>query len=90
MGDFNTPLIPMDTSSGEKVNKETQASNDTLDQTDVTDIRHSIQKQQNTLSSQVHVEHSPGQITSWVTNQALVNLVRKLKLYQTSFLTTAL
>ena len=80
----------MDTSSGEKVNKETQASNDTLDQTDVTDIRHSIQKQQNTLSSQVHVEHSPGQITSWVTNQALVNLVRKLKLYQTSFLTTAL
>ena len=28
----------MDTSFGEKVNKETQASNDTLDQTDVTDI----------------------------------------------------
>ena len=80
----------MDTSFGEKVNKETQASNDTLDQRDVTDIRHSIQKQQNTLSSQVRVEHSPGQITSWVTNQALVNLVRKLKLYQTSFLTTAL
>ena len=30
------------------------------------------------------MEHSPGQITSWVTNQALVNL-SKLKSYQASF-----
>ena len=38
-----------------------------------------------TLSSQVCMEHSPGLITSWVTNQASVNL-RKLKSYQASFL----
>ena len=37
-------------------------------------IGHSIQKQQNTLSSEVLMEHSPGEIISWVTNQALVNL----------------
>ena len=32
---------------------------------------HSIQMQKNTPSSQVHMEHSPGYATSWVTNQNL-------------------
>ena len=36
--DFNTLLIPMDRSSRQKINKETQALNDTLDQTDLIDI----------------------------------------------------
>ena len=70
VGDFNTPLTPMDRSSKQKINKETQALNDTTDQTDLIFIEHSTQKSQNTLSSQVHTEHSPGEITSWVTNQA--------------------
>ena len=35
---------------------------------------HSIPSQKNTPSSQVHMEHSPGQTTSWVTNQTSVNL----------------
>ena len=52
-------------------------------------IGHSIQKQQITLLSQVHTEHPPVQIKSWVTNEALVNL-RKLKSYQASSLTTML
>ena len=38
MGDFNTPFTPMDRSFREKINKETQALNDTLDQMDLTDI----------------------------------------------------
>ena len=38
MGDFNTPLSSMDRSSRQKINKETQALNDTLDQMDLTDI----------------------------------------------------
>ena len=45
--------------------------------------------QKNTSSSQVNMEHSPGYITSWVTNQIPINL-RKLKLYQASYLTTIL
>ena len=45
---------------------------------------HSIQMQKNTPSSQVHMEHSPGQTTSWVTNQTSVNL-RKLKLLSSIF-----
>ena len=38
VGDFNTPLSPMDRSSKMKINKETQALNDTLNKTDLTDI----------------------------------------------------
>ena len=33
VGDFNTPLTPMDRSSKQKITKETQAVNDTIDQT---------------------------------------------------------
>ena len=38
VGDFNTPLTPMDRSSKQKINKETQALNDPIDQIDLTDI----------------------------------------------------
>ena len=38
VGDFNTPLSPMDRSSKMKINKETQALNDTCDKMDLTDI----------------------------------------------------
>ena len=38
VGDFNTPLSPMDRSTKMKINKETQALNDTLDQIDLIDI----------------------------------------------------
>ena len=38
VGDFNTPLTPMDRSSKQKIKKETQALNDTLDQMDLIDI----------------------------------------------------
>jgi len=38
VGDFNTPLIPMDRSTKQKINKETQTLNDTIDQLDLIDI----------------------------------------------------
>ena len=38
VGDFNTPLSPMDRSSKMKINKETKALNDTLNKMDLTDI----------------------------------------------------
>ena len=34
VGDFNTSLTPMDRSSKQIINKETQALNDTIDQID--------------------------------------------------------
>ena len=38
VGDFNTPLSTMDKSSKMKINKETQALNDTLNKMDLIDI----------------------------------------------------
>ena len=38
VGDFNTPLSPMDRSSKMKINKETQALNDTINKMDLIDI----------------------------------------------------
>ena len=38
VGDFNTSLTPMDRSSKMKINKETEALNDTIDQVDLIDI----------------------------------------------------
>ena len=38
VGDFNTPLTPMYRPTKQKINKETQSLNDTIDQLDLTDI----------------------------------------------------
>ena len=38
VGDFNTPLTPMDRSSKQKINKETQVLNDMLNEMDLIDI----------------------------------------------------
>ena len=38
VGDFNTPLTPMDRSTKQKINKKTQILKDTIDQIDLIDI----------------------------------------------------
>ena len=38
LGDFNTPLTPRDRSTKQKINKDTQTLNDTIDQLDLIDI----------------------------------------------------
>ena len=44
VGDFNTSLTPMNRSSKQKVNKETQALNDTLNKMDLVDIYRSEER----------------------------------------------
>ena len=43
VGDFNTPLTTMDRSTKQKINKETQNLNDTMDQLDLIDIYRTFQ-----------------------------------------------
>ena len=38
VGEFNIPLTPMDRSTRQKINNETQTLNDTIDQLDLIDI----------------------------------------------------
>ena len=45
VGDFNTPLTPIDRSLKQKINKETQVLNDTLDEMDLIDIFRTFQIQ---------------------------------------------
>ena len=64
VGDLKSPLTSMDRSYRQKVNKETSALNDTLNYVKLIDIYRTFHpKAAVTHSSQVHVEHSPGQIT---------------------------
>ena len=56
VGDFNTPLTPMDRSSKQKINKETQVLNDTLDEMDLIDIFRTFHPntQEHTFFSSAH------------------------------------
>ena len=90
VGDFNTPLSPMDRSSEMKINKETQVLNDTLNKMDLIDISGTFHPKTTEYTSMSSAHATFFRIDqSWVTNQDLVNL-RKLKLFQISFLTTTL
>ena len=61
VGDFNTLFIPMDRSTKQKINKEMQTLNDTIDQLDLIDIyRTFTPKQWISPFSQVLTEPSPG------------------------------
>ena len=61
MGDFNTPLTPMDRSTKQKINKEIQTLNDIMDQLDLINISigYFNPKQSTSPFSQVHIGPSP-------------------------------
>ena len=87
-GDFNTSLTPMDRSSKMKINKKTEALNDTTVQIDLIDIYRTFHPKtaDYTFSSSAQgtfsrIDHILGHKSS------LINL-RKLKSYQVSLLTT--
>ena len=56
VGDFNTPPTAMDRSSRQKINKETQALNDALNQMDFIDIHRTFHPKatENTFFSSAH------------------------------------
>ena len=87
VGDINPALTPMDTSWNQKINKETQVLNNTLDEMDIIDIFrtfHPNAEEYNFFSSAhgtfSRIEHILGRKSN----------VRKLKSYQASFPTTTL
>ena len=69
VGDFNTPLSPLDRPSKMKINKETQTLNDTLSNMDLIDSYRTFHPKttKHTFFSSAHRTFS--RIKSWVTNQ---------------------
>ena len=64
VGDFNIPLTPMDRSSKQKISKETQVLNDTLDEMGLIDIFRTFHPNaEEFIFFSSHIEHAPGQIT---------------------------
>ena len=87
VGDFNTPLTPMDRSPRQKINKETQALNEALDQMDLIDINRTFHPKaaEYTFFSSTHGTFSRNDHIL-CHKSSLGNL--KLKSYQASFPTT--
>ena len=89
VGDFNTPLTPMDRSAKQKINEETQTLNDTMIQRDRIDIYRTFHHRtiNFTFFSSAHgnfsrIDHILGQKFS------LGKFKKKMKSFQSSFLTT--
>ena len=87
VGDFNTPLTPMDRASRQKINKETQVLNDTLDEMNIIDIFRTFHPNAEYISSAHGTFSRIDHILGHKSNS--LNL-RKLKSYQASSLTKAL
>ena len=87
MGDFNTPLTSMDRSTKQKIYKETQTLNDTIDQLDLIDIYRTFHpKTMNfTFFSSAHGTYS--RIDHILDHKSSLDKFKKLKSFQASFLT---
>ena len=88
VGDFNTPLTPMDRSTKQKINKETQTLNDTIDQLDLTDIYKTFHPQTTnfTFFSSAHGTFS--RIDHILGHKSSLGKFKKLEIITRSFLTT--
>ena len=88
VGDFNTPLTPIDRSTKQKINKETQTLNDTIDQLDLINIYRSFHpKIMNfTFFSSTHGTFS--RIDHTLGHKSSLGKFKKIEIIPASFLTT--
>ena len=86
--DFNTPLTPMDRSTKQKISKETQTLNDTMNQLDLIDIYRPFHtKTMNfTFFSSAHGTFS--RIDHILGHKSSLGKFKKMKSFQASFLIT--
>ena len=88
VGDFNTPLTPVGRSSKQKISKETQTLNDTMDQLDLIDIYRTFRpKTMNyTFSSSAHGAFS--RMDHILGHKSSLGKFKKTESFQASFLIT--
>ena len=90
VGNFNTPLTLMDRSSKQKINKETQVLNDTLDEMDLIGIFRTYHPNANEYTFFSSAPGTFSRIYHILGHKSNFSKLRKLKLYQASSLTTML
>ena len=88
VGDFNTPLTPMDRSAKQKISKETQTLNDTIDQLDVIDIYRSFHPRKMNFTCFSSAQGTFSRIDHILGHKSGLDNSKKLKSFQASFLTT--
>ena len=88
VGDFNTPLTSMDRSTEQKINKETQTLNDTMDQLDLIDIYRSFHPKIMNFTFFSSAYGTFSRIDHILSHKSSLGKFKKVKSFQASFLTT--
>ena len=85
VGDLNTPLSPMDRSCKMKINKETQALNDTLDKMDLIDIYRTfhLKPTEYTFFSSAHGTFS--RIDQTLSHKSSLGKIKKIEIISSIF-----
>ena len=87
VGDFNTPLTPMDRSTKQKINKETQTFNDTIDQSDLIDIYRTFHPKTLNFNFFSSAHRTFSRTDHILGHKSNLDKFKKLKSFQTCFLT---
>ena len=88
VGDFNTPLTPMDRSVGKNINKETQAFNYTLDQMNLVGISRTFHSNVENYTSLSRAQGTFSKIDHILGQKSSFGKFNKIEICQASFLTT--
>ena len=90
VGDFNTPLAPMDRSTKMKINKETQALNDTLNNMDLIDIYRTFHPKTTEYTFFSSAYGTSSRIEHVLGHKSSFGKFKNIETYQVSFPTTVL
>ena len=88
VGDFNTPLTPMDRSTKQKISKETQTLNDTMAKLALIDIYRTFHPKTMNFTFFSSAHRSFSRIDHILGHKSSLDKFKKLKSFQASFLTT--
>ena len=88
VGDFNTTLTPTDRSTKQKINKGTQTLNDTMDQLNLIDIYRTFHPKTIHFTFLSSENRTFSRIDHILDHKSSLGKFKKLKSFQSSFLTT--
>ena len=88
VGDFNTPLTSVDRSTKQKINKEMQTLNDTIDQLYLIDINRTFHSKTMNFTFFSRAHRTFSRINHILGHKSSLGKLKKYKSFQASFLTT--